>query len=96
MQAKSYLLSLLTILLFTATCLSQSVTSWLTSGPLPVSKPGFIEGPSVNGEEFSSKFVLSNSYLDLKDLRPELKEVYYLEAEVTYNKDGKYEIKKPK
>jgi rhodanese-related sulfurtransferase len=31
----------------------------------------------------------------LKDLRPELKEVYYLEAEITYKKDGEPEIKKP-
>jgi rhodanese-related sulfurtransferase len=32
----------------------------------------------------------------IKDMRPELKEVYYLEAEVTYKDDGTYEIKKPK
>jgi rhodanese-related sulfurtransferase len=32
----------------------------------------------------------------MKDMRPELKEVYYLEAEVTYKDDGTYEIKKPK
>jgi rhodanese-related sulfurtransferase len=32
----------------------------------------------------------------MKDLRPELKEVYYLEAQVIYKKDGAYEIKKPK
>lgn len=31
----------------------------------------------------------------LQDLRPELKTVYYLEAEVTFKKDGSYEIKKP-
>jgi len=31
----------------------------------------------------------------LQDLRPELKKVYYLEAEVTFGKDGGYEIKKP-
>ena len=30
----------------------------------------------------------------LQDLRPELKKVYYLEAEITYNKDGSYVIKK--
>ena len=33
------------------------------------------------------------SYYMLQDLRPELKEVYYLEAEVTYKKDGTYKIK---
>ena len=31
----------------------------------------------------------------LQDLRPELKKVYYLEAEATFNKDGSYTIKKP-
>jgi len=30
----------------------------------------------------------------VKDLRPKLKEVYYLEAEIKYNKDGTYKIKK--
>lgn len=34
------------------------------------------------------------SYYMLQDLRPELKEVYYLEAGCTYRKDGSYEIKK--
>ena len=31
----------------------------------------------------------------LQDLRPELKKVYYLEAEATFEKDGTYTIKKP-
>ena len=31
----------------------------------------------------------------LQDVRPELKEVYYLEAEMTFEKDGAYTIKKP-
>ena len=31
----------------------------------------------------------------LQDVRPELKEVYYLEAEVAFDKDGAYTIKKP-
>ena len=34
------------------------------------------------------------SYYMLQDIRPELKKVYYLEAEVEYNKDGTYKIKK--
>jgi rhodanese-related sulfurtransferase len=34
------------------------------------------------------------SFYMLMDLRPELKKVYYLEAECTYKKDGSYEIKK--
>jgi len=32
----------------------------------------------------------------VKDLRPDIKEVYYLDAEVTYQKDGSYTIKAPK
>jgi len=35
------------------------------------------------------------SYYMIQDIRPELKNVYYLEAEVTINKDGSYKIKKP-
>ena len=35
------------------------------------------------------------AYYMLQDLRPELKEVYYLEAEATFEKDGSYTIKKP-
>jgi rhodanese-related sulfurtransferase len=31
----------------------------------------------------------------VQDMRPDLKDVYYLEAEVTYNKDGTYKIVKP-
>ncbi|MFV0423575.1 rhodanese-like domain-containing protein [Oleidesulfovibrio sp.] len=31
----------------------------------------------------------------IRDLRPELKDVFYLEAETTYHKDGSFEIKKP-
>ena len=29
----------------------------------------------------------------VQDKRPELKEVYYVEAEITFNKDGTYKIK---
>lgn len=34
------------------------------------------------------------SFYMLQDLRPQLKDVYYLEAECTYNQDGSYQIKK--
>jgi rhodanese-related sulfurtransferase len=34
------------------------------------------------------------SYYMLQDVRPELKKVYYLEAECSYKKDGSFEIKK--
>ena len=33
------------------------------------------------------------SYYMLQDLKPDLKKVYYLEAEVEYKKDGSYSIK---
>jgi rhodanese-related sulfurtransferase len=36
------------------------------------------------------------SFYMLQDLRPELKKVYYLEAEVTFKKDGSYTIVEPK
>lgn len=35
------------------------------------------------------------AYYMLQDVRPELKEVYYLEAEVSFEKNGSYIIKKP-
>ena len=34
------------------------------------------------------------SFYMLQDIRPDLKKVYFLEAEVTYNKDGSYKIVK--
>jgi rhodanese-related sulfurtransferase len=34
------------------------------------------------------------SYYMLQDIKPELNKVYYLEAEVEYNNDGSYKIKK--
>ncbi|MBA4395279.1 MAG: hypothetical protein C0407_17145 [Desulfobacca sp.] len=36
------------------------------------------------------------SYYIMKDLRPALKKVYYLDAVCTYNKDGSYKITKGK
>jgi rhodanese-related sulfurtransferase len=35
------------------------------------------------------------SYYMVQDLRPEMKDVYYLEAEITFNKDGSYKIVPP-
>ncbi len=35
------------------------------------------------------------SYYMVQDLRPELKKVYYLEAEITFSKDGSYKIVEP-
>jgi rhodanese-related sulfurtransferase len=35
------------------------------------------------------------AYYMVQDIRPELKKVYYLEAELIFKKDGSYEIKKP-
>ena len=36
------------------------------------------------------------AYYMVQDVRPEMKKVYYLEAEATYNKDGSVKINKPK
>ncbi|WP_031483242.1 rhodanese-like domain-containing protein [Maridesulfovibrio frigidus] len=36
------------------------------------------------------------SYYLVKDMRPEIKDVYYLEAEVDFNKDGTFKIHHPK
>ncbi len=49
---------------------AQQVEEWLLMGPVPVDKPGFINGPNVKGEDFENKFVLQNEYLNLVDLRP--------------------------
>jgi len=35
------------------------------------------------------------SYYMVQDVRPELKNVYYLEGELTFKKDGSFEVKKP-
>ena len=34
------------------------------------------------------------AYYMVKDLRPKFKDVYYLEAELTFNKDGSFKISK--
>ncbi len=47
-----------------------SVSEWLSSGPLPVRAPGFINGQNIKGEDFGDKFVLSTTYLDLTALNP--------------------------
>jgi rhodanese-related sulfurtransferase len=54
---------------------------------LPATKPVvFICGTGARSGE---------SYYMVQDLRPELKDVYYLEAEITFNKDGSYKIVEP-
>jgi hypothetical protein len=49
---------------------AQQVDTWLSIGPLPVYKPGFIEGKNLSGEEFDNKFILENDYLNLAGLHP--------------------------
>jgi rhodanese-related sulfurtransferase len=36
------------------------------------------------------------AYYMVQDIRPKLKDVYYVEAEITYNKDGSFKIVAPK
>jgi rhodanese-related sulfurtransferase len=54
---------------------------------LPADKPiVFVCGTGARSGE---------SYYMLQDLRPELKEVFYLEAELIFNSDGTYTLKEP-
>jgi rhodanese-related sulfurtransferase len=54
---------------------------------LPADKPiVFVCGTGARSGE---------SYYMVKDLRPELKEVYYLDGELTIRKDGSFELKEP-
>jgi rhodanese-related sulfurtransferase len=54
---------------------------------LPADKPVvFVCGTGARSGE---------SYYMVQDLRPEMKNVYYLEAELTFKKDGSFEIKEP-
>jgi rhodanese-related sulfurtransferase len=54
---------------------------------LPMDKPiVFVCGTGARSGE---------SFYMLQDLRPEMKNVYYLEGELTFKKDGSFEIKEP-
>ena len=54
---------------------------------LPTDKPiVFVCGTGARSGE---------SYYMVQDVRPELKNVYYLEGELTFKKDGSFEIKDP-
>ena len=54
---------------------------------LPTNKPiVFVCGTGARSGE---------SYYMVQDLRPEMKNVYYLEGELTFKKDGSFEIKEP-
>ncbi len=54
---------------------------------LPADKPiVFVCGTGARSGE---------SYYMVQDVRPELKNVYYLEAELTFKKDGSFELKEP-
>jgi len=35
------------------------------------------------------------SFYMVQDVRPEMKNVFYLEAELTFKKDGSFEVKEP-
>ena len=54
---------------------------------LPLDKPVvFICGTGARSGE---------SFYMVQDLRPEMKNVFYLDAEMTVHKDGRFELKKP-
>lgn len=71
MKAKSTFLSLISLIFSLLIVTAQPVESWLSTGPLPVTKPGFINGKNINGEDFEDKLILSNLYLNLPDIKPE-------------------------
>ncbi len=70
MNAKILLPGFLLAFVFHTVIPQISDASWLSSGPLPVEKTGFILGPSVNGDEYGNKNVLSHSYIGLLELTP--------------------------
>lgn len=57
---------------FICTCIVATAadTTWLTTGPLPVSKPAFIQGPSIKGDNYEDRFILSGAIMDMEDLKP--------------------------
>jgi len=65
MKARYILAAGILILSAVSVSRAQSVNNWLGSGPLSVSAPSFISGPSITGEEFGDKLVLSNPYIDM-------------------------------
>ena len=70
MKAKSFLAWGLLILAPAPVLFSQSADNYLSSGPLPVQGPPFISGPSLSGDEFEDKFILSSASTDLLSLHP--------------------------
>jgi len=71
MKTKHYLFSLILLTGFILSAAAQQVDNWLFIGPLPVNKPGFINGKNISGEGFENKFILSNGYFNLVGLHPE-------------------------
>jgi len=61
---------LATVLLGSSFITVAADTTWLTTGSLPVSKPVYVEGKSVKGEDFGDKFVLTGTFMDLSDIKP--------------------------
>jgi dipeptidyl aminopeptidase/acylaminoacyl peptidase len=70
MRTMHRFLTLIAILGLLRPAFARQVDTWLLIGPLPVDRPGFIEGKNLSGEEFDNKFILSNEYLNLVGLHP--------------------------
>ncbi len=47
-----------------------NIDSWLVKSPLIVEKPAFISGADINKEEFTTKNLLTENYIDLYGLLP--------------------------
>ncbi|MEE4116541.1 MAG: S9 family peptidase [Marinilabiliaceae bacterium] len=69
---KKYMLSAL-VLVFSISCATAqetTISEWLKSQPLKISKPAFISGPDINGEEYENKTLIEESYINLRGLDP--------------------------
>ncbi len=55
---------------------------------------GIIEN-NARRDNYDEIAVIGESFYMVQDLRPEMKNVFYLDAEMTFNKDGSYVISKP-
>ncbi len=70
MKTKPTFLSILLLICSVLIITAQPVETWLSAGPFPVSKPGFVQGKNISGEEFEEKLILSNAYIHLTDIKP--------------------------
>ncbi len=103
MKTKLIIFLLLSSICKVCPATGEPVTQWLSSGALTVTKPGYIKGKNIKGENFEDQFILSNSYLNLIDLNPADKDPFLWNNKklrkwnsLFSNKEGFIEIKPDK